>query len=376
MTRWSCFLWLGILLLGQPAAAQQRQVFSDIPTNILYTVEEYRPANFPVGMVFAPDGRLFYTEKTTGNVRVILPDGTRVIDPVLTLPVDALQERGMFGIALDPTFATTGLMYVAHTRPGTVRDFPANDLVRFRLEGHTGVEPEVLLSVPITTGQLLHNGGNMHFDRDGYLYFSTGDNGDPASGQNLDVPQAKIHRFAVTADGLAPAPGNPFGPESSVFAYGLRNAFDFTFDPYSGHLFAAEVGPSCDDEINLVQAGYNYGWQENYTCVGTEPITGLPHPYGVPLLSFRDVIAPTGIVVYDGAAFPAWQGNLFFCDWVYGDLRRAVLDETRTQIVNVYTIDLDARGCRLDIVVGPDGGLYYGTVGEFGGAIMRLLPFE
>src|SRR5690349_16620116 len=100
------FLCLSLL----PIRAQDSEVFSDIPTNILYRVERYALANFPVGMVFAPDGRLFYNEKTTGNVRVITAEGKTLPDPVISLPTDALQERGMLGIALDPDFVNNNLM--------------------------------------------------------------------------------------------------------------------------------------------------------------------------------------------------------------------------------------------------------------------------
>jgi len=345
---------------------------TDEVTGVQYTVEEYINANFPVGMVFTSDGTLFYNEKTTGNVRMVLPDGTRQLTPVINLPTDALQERGMLGIALDPNFDDNQMMYVVHTRVGTVSDFPANTLVRFRVEDGQAVDVEELLSLPITNGELRHNGGNVHFDNEGYLYLSIGDYGDASNSQNLDTLQGAIHRFEVTDEGLQPAPDNPFD-DNSIFAYGLRNPFDFTFDPISNLLFATEVGPSCDDELNLILAGFNYGWDEDYECVGTDFISGL-RLYAPPLLSFNPVEAPTGVIVYNHPAIPEWQGDLFFCNWTFGDLRRVVLDESRTKIESVHDIDLGGATCRIDLVVGIDGGLYFGTVGDGTGAIMRLMP--
>lgn len=187
--------------------------------------------------------------------------------------------------------------------------------------------------------------------------------------------QGAIHRFEVTDSGLQPAPGNPFGAESSIYAYGLRNLFDFTFDPYSDTIFGTENGPSCDDEINVVLPGRNYGWDVDYQCMGLENLTDFPD-YQRPLLSYTPTIAPTGIVVYDGEAFPQWQGNLFFCDWNRGILHRVVLDDTRTQALGVFNIELGDTQCRLDLVIGPDNGLYFGTVGDGGGSIMRILPVE
>lgn len=337
-----------------------------------YLVETYHTANFPVGMVFAPDGRLFFNEKTTGNVRVILPDGVLQEEIVVNLPTDALQERGMLGIALSPNFEDDSTLYVVHTLIGDSRNFPANRLVRFAIdENNLAGAVQELFSVPIESGQLLHNGGNVHFDEDGYLYLSIGDNGDDSNSQDLENPRGKLHRFAVTDEGLAIPDDNPF-ENSSIYAYGFRNPFDFTFDPYGDFVYLGEVGPNCDDEINVVFAGANYGWHEDYQCVGTEPLNFTD--YVAPMLSFTPVISPTGIIIYDGEAFPEWQGNLIFCDWNTGVMRRVVLDESRTQAAEVHEIDLGENTCKLDLVISPEGYLYFGTVGNGGGVILRLIP--
>lgn len=365
-------VWMGLLAATTTTMAQEA-VFTDSASNTRYIVEEYLPANFPVGMVFTPDGRLLYNEKTTGSVRLVAADGTRQIEPVINLNTSALQERGMLGITLDPNFETNNRVYLMHTLEGTAQNYAANRLVRFRLEDGFGVDLEELFIEPITNGQLLHNGGNVHFDDEGYLFLSLGDYGEPAHGQDLNTPQAAIHRFVLTDTGLRPAPGNPFGDDNSIYAYGLRNPFDFAFDPLTGNLFATENGPSCDDEVNLILAGFNYGWSENYECVGRDVIPGLTL-YSPPLLTYTPTISPAGITFYDGEAFPAWQGNLFFCAWNTATLYRVVLDEARTAVASIHEMPLGDIGCRIDLEVGPEGGLYFGTVGEFGGAIMRILP--
>ncbi|MGB1285541.1 MAG: PQQ-dependent sugar dehydrogenase [Aggregatilineales bacterium] len=359
-----------------PLTAQD-DVFTDDLTGTQYMVERYVPANFPVGMVFLPDGRLLYNEKTTGNVRLVNADGTSQLDPVLNLNTDALQERGMLGITIDPDFENNNLVYVVHTAIGTARDWPANRLVRFELlEDGTGSDPEELIRVPIDNGFLLHNGGNVHFDDAGYLYITFGDYGDAANAQDVSTPQGAIHRFIVTADGLEIPDDNPIAPDNSIYAYGFRNLFDFTFDPEFGHIFGAEVGPSCDDEINLVLPGFNYGWNENYECSGTDFIAGLEGIYAPPLLSFNPVEAPTGILVYDGDAFPEWQGNLLLCNWNFGNLRRIVLNDNHTRVEEVHEIDLGNTQCRLDLTTDAAGNIYFGTVGDGDGSIMRLVPAE
>jgi aldose sugar dehydrogenase len=348
--------------------AAQSSAITDTETGVSYTVEKYVTANYPVALAFAPDGRLFYTEKTTGNVRVVSADGQLESQPVIHLDTDALQERGLLGITLDPDYAENGLIWVMHTASGTSADFPANNVVRFHEQGGVGTDPEIMLSVPITSNQLLHNGGNLYFDNDGLLYITLGDYGDAANSQDLSTMPGKIHRFEVTADGLIPAAGNPF-TDSSIYAYGLRNSFDFTIDPLSRQIFATENGLHCDDEINVILPGFNYGARADYECVSTGMVD-LPL-YMPPLYSWTPTIAPTGITVYDHPAVPEWNGQLLFCSWVEGALYRAVLDQSRNEIASVHTIDLGDAECRIDIVVGPDGSLYFSTVDE-SGAIYRL----
>ena len=352
----------------------QSGLITDSETGTQYIIEEYITANFPVGMAFTLDGRLFYNEKTTGNVRVILADGTPQLEPVVHLETDALQERGMLGIAISPDFENDNTLYVVHTAVGDTRNFPANRLVRFVVdEDNLAGEVEELLHVPIETGELLHNGGNVHFDADGYLYLSLGDFGDATNAQNLDTPQGAIHRFELIDNELNIPDDNPFA-DNSIYSYGFRNPFDFTFDTLSDVIFVAEVGPSCDDEINATRPGDNHGWDEDYNCVGTDGIVDVDN-YIAPMLSYTaPVIAPTGIVVYEGEAFPEWQGDLFFCNWSFGNMRRLELDESRTEVIAVHEIDLGDTTCKLDLVIGPDDAFYFGTVGGGGGSIMRMLP--
>ncbi|MEZ4669197.1 MAG: PQQ-dependent sugar dehydrogenase [Anaerolineae bacterium] len=356
---------------GLGAVITQAQGTSADPgSQVEYTVEQYKPANYPVAMAFTADGRLFYTEKATGIVRVIPAGDSGPSQPVITFPVDSLVERGLLGIALDPNYNENGYIWVVATHPGDAQNYPANQIIRFREENNVGSEPLVMLTEPIKTGELKHNGGNVHFDSDGLLYVSFGELGDEANSQDLNTIPGKIHRFQVVEDHLEAAPGNPF-PNSSIYAYGLRNPFDFAFDPFSGGLFAAENGFKCDDEIDLILPGKNYGWGPDYgeQCFGMNPVD-VPD-YQAPLVSFTPTIGMAGITFYgDGAAFPEWAGNIFFCNWNAGAMQRAVLDEARTAITAVYPVDLQGFFCRIDVTVGPEGGLYFADPG----GIYRIVP--
>lgn len=373
-------LTLAVLLLSLSAGAAQ-DTFTD-DDGVTYRVERLMAANYPVALAFTPDGGLYYTEKTTGSVRYIAPDGTRQPQPVITVPVNALAEQGLLGIAVDPAYAENGTLWVMRTAPGTARDFPANQVLRFRVEdGQAVTEPEVMLSVPIPNGALIHNGGNLHFDADGLLYVTLGDLEDAANSQDIDTLPGGIHRFAVTDDaGLVPADDNPFSDDASarsLWAYGLRNSFDFAFDLEPGRIIATENGLHCDDEINLILPGFNYGAGPGYVCEGTadgvDPARYLP-----PLLRFTPTQAPTGVIVYTHEAVPQWAGRVFFCVWNdgYPSLRKLTLDaERRTAVTAVEEMALGAGRCRIDLAVDPrDGALVFSTVGQDGGALWRLSP--
>jgi len=366
---------LVLLMLGlSSATAQSSQTFT--AGGVTYTVEKLTDADYPVALAFAPDGRLFYTEKVTGNVRVISADGLLQAEPVITLEVDSLVERGLLGIALDPAYAENGHIWVFRTAPGTPRDYPANQVVRFTESDGVGRDPEILLSVPLVGGTLIHNGGNLHFDRRGRLYVSIGNYETPAFSQDLDVLPGKIHRFDVAADGLVPADGNPF-EGSSIYAYGLRNSFDFDFMPDDDRtlIYASENGDSCDDEINLILPGKNYGAGPDYVCGGTAADIDMTR-YQRPLLSFTPTEAPTGVLVYPNPDVPRWAGKLMFCVWNdgYPSLRLVTLDPTRTQVETVDELPLGEGRCRIDIAVAPDGSLVFSSVDENGGQLWKLTP--
>jgi aldose sugar dehydrogenase len=371
------FVIVTLLTTSSPLQAQVDEaapIFRD--GDVAYTIEIYTYANYPVALAFAPDGRLFYTEKNTGNVRVIDASGQLQPEPVITLPTSGLVERGMLGIALDPDYDDNGYIWIVHIREATARDFAAYNIVRFREEDGTGHDPEVMFNFPLTNNPLIHLGGNLYFDDNGLLFFSMGDNEIPANAQDIDTIPGGIHRAAVTEDGLIPAPGNPF-EDSTLYAYGLRNPFDFVIDPYSDgrRLFATDNGDQCDDKVNMILPGFNYGMGPGYVCGGTAAGIDMAF-YQPPMLRYTPSEAPTGILVYDHDAVPQWQGDVFFCAWNSGLLRRVELNQRRNQAAAVHELDLGDAQCRIDIAIGPEGGLYFTMVGAEGGIIYRLLPVD
>ncbi len=331
----------------------------DLPTS--YRVEKVLDASWPIALDWAPDGTMFFTERFTGYLRRMTPDGVMQADPVWTFPVSTDGERGLLGVAVSPDFATTGYVYVYYTRvPGDGFNVPVNRVARLTVGADgKGTDPKVMLNIPLTTNNLWHQGGNIHFGPDGMLYLAIGEYYIPANAQNVDVIPGKINRFQVTEDGLIAAPGNPFG--TATYAYGIRNTFDFDFDPYlfsvTGQLYGADNGPDCDDELNLIVPGGNYGWRDGFPCDDTNPQN--PEKYIYPIWSITPTEAPTGVAVYTGWQIPEWRGQVFFCAWKTGKMRRVILDAGRSRLSAVRDVNLQGQSCTIEVENGPDGALYF-----------------
>ena len=316
----------------------------------------------PVAFAFSPDGRVFITEKGTGNVRVAV-DRVLQPEPVLTLPVAILGEQGLIGIAIDPDFENNRHIWVTHVLPPEENDGEKlNRVVRFTEENNKATDVQVAYTSPNIIETDRHNIGNLTFGPDGYLYVSIGEGTLDYLANNLSDPRGKILRFEPTVP-LTPAEDNPFhdgeGPTfDEIYAYGFRNPFDLTFDPISNQLLATDNGPSCDDEVNLVLPGFDYEWKNDYVCRQDRganyeaPDNSLP-----PLLSWTPTNAPTGITVYTGDDFPEWYGDVFYCTFGNALLHHAKMNDTRDGFVNHTTIN--GMFCQIDVVTGPDGALYF-----------------
>ena len=239
----------------------------------------------PWDVAFTPDGTTYVTERDSGELSAISPDGD--VSPVQTFEVDNTEEGGLLGIAASPAFADDGLLYVFRS---TAED---NEVLRFV----PGEDPEVVLDgIPQSP---IHNGGRIDFGPDGMLYVATGDANQPASAQDPDSLGGKILR--LTPDGEVPD-DNPIAG-SPVFALGLRDPQGLAWAP-DGTLYVSEFGPDRDDEINVITPGGNYGWPE---VTGVADQDGFEDPIFVqqpPEASW------SGMTLLDGSAIPQWDGQL------------------------------------------------------------------
>jgi glucose/arabinose dehydrogenase len=331
----------------------------------------------PVAFAIAPDGRIFFTEKETGNVRVIVNDRLWP-QPVLTLPVATSAEQGLLGIAVDPDFASNHYIWVYHSLAARDNNGEkVNRIVRFVERDNAGIDATPVFTSPNSEGDGTHNAGNLHFGPDGKLYVSIGEDNQAALAQRLDDPRGKILRFNPTAPLSAPD-DNPFydgsGPNfDAIYSYGHRNPFDFTFDPLGDgvRIFVSENGPGCDDEINFILPGYNYGWYFGYTCEdekGLDPTRNtIP-----PMLFWTPPTAPAGITIYTGDDIPEWHGDVFFCSYLDATLHHLKLNAARDAFVSHSAVN--GMFCQTAVFTGPEGGLYFVEGGGFEpGTLKRLV---
>lgn len=311
----------------------------------------------PWALAFAPDGRLFISERP-GRIRIVR-DGLLAAEPWATLGVLALGEGGLMGLALDPDFPANPWVYVCYTFDDAGQ--AENRISRLReVDGHGQAEEILLDAFP---GASIHDGCRLKFGPDGKLYATTGDAFGRSRAQDLGSLAGKILR--LNRDGSIPT-DNPFGGDSPIWTYGHRNPQGLAFDSRSGALFATEHGPSgevgigANDEVNVIVAGANYGWP---IVVGAPGVA----PYRDPLLLYPDrAVPPAGATFYEGTSIPGWQGNLLFTSLGGQHLQRIVLDATRTQVTDIERLFEDAPssgtyGRLRDVIEGPDAALYLAT---------------
>jgi glucose/arabinose dehydrogenase len=315
---------------------------------VLSTVTDDVP--MPGAMTFADDGRMFFNEVFSGQIRVI-EDGQLLEEPFATVNIARLDRRtefGLLGLALDPDFEDNGYVYAFYTA-GDLSGQPIDQrIVRFRDDGNIGVDPTVIVSgLPFGPGGS-HNAGRMAFSPDKILYATIGDVESPGASQDIGSPAGSVLRY--TRDGLIPD-DNPFGSDNPAYAYGLRNPFGIAFHPETGDLFVTDNGPDGFEEVNRIVAGGNYGWPVVSGIAGDpdfiDPIwaTGQSHS-----------TAPTGMTIPTGLGIPSLAGQVLFCNWNHGALIALELDPNDPDIVVNETI-VPVK-CNLDVVEGPDGALY------------------
>ena len=332
----------------------------------------------PWDLAFAPDGTMLYTERA-GRIDVLAGGTTRV----LAAPTDVLvaSEAGMMGLAVDPDFTVNRRIYTCFA--STVSGGNDIRVVRWTVNaGYTALanRADILVGIPVNnTGQVgRHAGCRTRFGPDRMLWVTTGDAAINTTPQNKQGLGGKVLR--ITTDGTG-APGNPGGAlRPEIYTYGHRNPQGVAWRPSDGQAFSVEHGTGCDDEVNELQPGANYGWDPVPPGGGTlydesRPMTDhtkFPTAIDAVWSSGCPTIAPSGATFLSGAQWSGWANAMAI----------AVLKGQQLRVFKFYGPGDSQRyewtritdQGRLRVAVqGPDGNLYLAQ-DKNPGAILKVVP--
>ncbi|KAI7258809.1 hypothetical protein KC345_g10473 [Hortaea werneckii] len=303
--------------------------------------------NVPWEMAFAPDGRIFFTERP-GSLRVI-ENGKLRATPLLKLlaPFVGKGEGGLLGLALDPAFAGNGFAYVYHSYRAADGGV-ANRVLRIKIGSSRAEINKVLLdNIP---GDTNHNGGRIKIGPDGYLYITTGERYEPELAQDRSSLGGKILR--ITTSGDIPE-DNPW-PGSPVYSLGHRNPQGLAWQPESGVLYSSEHGQSSHDEINIIEAGANYGWpriEGDEAGSSTQKlVTPLAH-------SGEETWAPSGMTFITQGP---WSGELLVAGLAGQELLQ-VSQSSMGGSPSIKPLFREKYGRIRNVAEAPDGTLYLMT---------------
>jgi aldose sugar dehydrogenase len=392
---------LGVAAQQQPDLGPRPVKVADTPYTF-DTAEQHgikvsvvvRGLNHPFSFAFLPNGDALVSERSSG-LRLVR-NAASAKGGAATLEARAIggtpekyeqRTSGLHDVALHPKFAENSLVYFSYNKLGEVipdsnppgRRQSAITVQRGKLSGAALTNVEEIFTGEWSTGS---SGSRLAFGTDGLLYVSTGA---PFGATTARDPASVYGKILRLRDDGKPAPGNPFatkaGARPEVFTMGHRDQLGLTVHP-SGAVLAAEHGPNGGDEVNLIQAGKDYGWPtwtygRNYD--GTR-MSSLPVTEGIeqPLVLWVPSIAPTGLVVYTGDKIPAWNNNLFVGSARRGEiprtggLERVVLNDKLEELRRERLLDTLHQRIR-DVRQGPDGLLYVIT-DEDDGALLRIEP--
>lgn len=316
----------------------------------------------PWEIVWGPDDHLWITERFGRISRIHPGTGMQTVLLDLSQTVTQQGESGMLGLALHPDFPADNRLYVVYTYLNG--NAIVERLVAYEYANNTLSNPDILIDD--ITGNTTHDGSRLLFGADGKLYMTTGDAQDQPSAQDPNDLNGKLLR--INPDGSVPS-DNPI-PGSYVYSLGHRNAQGLCSGP-GNRLFSSEHGPSTDDELNLIEAGGNYGWPNvhGFCDLPSEQTFCNDNDVVEPLYAWTPTVAASDIEYYNHDAIPELKGALLMLTLKEKDMRVMHLDSDSVSISSTDTY-FDQIFDRLRaICVAPDGSIYISNSrGNWGGS--------
>jgi aldose sugar dehydrogenase len=349
------------------------------PATVLKTgykvTEIAKGLDHPWSMAFLPDGSMLVTERV-GRLRLI-KDGVLLPLPIAGVPsVHTGSQAGLFDVVLHPNFAKNNIVYLTYAA-GT-KAANGTQVARARFDGSTLLDLQVIFKAMPLKDTDNHYGGRMAFLPDGTFALTIGEGFEyREKAQDLGSDLGKIVR--LNEDGSVPQ-DNPFVGQASVrpeiYTWGHRNEQGLIYDAPSARLYETEHGPRGGDELNIIVARRNYGWPVitygmDYSGAYVSPYTQRPG-LEQPVIYWTPSIAPSGLAMYRGDKFPAWDGDLFVGALAFKHLRRVHLD-AHGNVLDQEELLNDLHWRIRDVRAAPDGYLYVCT-DEADGRVLRLEP--
>ena len=344
----------------QPAFAGQTRI-QGIKTTTPYQVEVINSdLQKPWGIINLPDGRFLITSKT-GYLNIVSSDG-KATSKVEGLPkVDDKGQGGLLDVTLDPDFANNRMIFWTFSEPVSGGNHTAVAKGKLSADERKIENPTVIFRATPTYDGDKHYGSRLEFDKDGYLFVSTGERSDLETrpyAQKQDSYLGKI--LKITKDGK-PAPGNPnlAGWKPEIYSTGHRNPQGMAIDE-KGQIWDAEMGPRGGDEINLIQPGKNYGWGDvtygiEYSCKKINNATTQKTGTEQPVYYWDPSISMSGITFYTGN-ISEWKNNLFLGCLSGEKIIRLVIKDNKVMGEEWLLEDKEDR--IRDVLNGNDGNLY------------------
>ncbi|MEO6819334.1 MAG: PQQ-dependent sugar dehydrogenase [Ginsengibacter sp.] len=348
----------------KPAFAGQTRI-AGVKTNAAYSGKVLAEGlQNPWGITSLPDGRLLITERK-GTMRIASQDG-KLSAAITGLPgVNSNGQGGLLGLTIDPDFKNNRMVYFCFSEKMTDGNLTAVGKGRLSDDEKTIENAQTIYRATPAFPSNLHYGGRVVFDKNGYLFVSTGERSDIKSrpqAQFLNSALGKVLR--ITKDGN-PAPGNPFekqaGARPEIYSYGHRNVQGLAINPATGDLWESEFGPRGGDEINWIKPGINYGWPTityGIEYAGPKVGEGIQQKEGMeqPVYYWDPVISPSGITFYGSKAIPEWTNNLFVTGLNGNHIARLVIKSNK--VVGEERLLAGEKQRWRDITEGKDGALY------------------